>query len=660
MIDPRIEAPEGYCRFAGANKRGGPLVRAGKEITLYPNRSGSPSPPPSRHRSVEKVLSRCVSRLRLPDCVKLRRRVTASTMTAEDDKDREQLETAASTPTSQQAPKTTKDRSCPFCGQAFTSSSLGRHLDLYIKPKNPKPPDGVHDVGEIKRLRGGITRRQPKTSLKASTSNDNAVSSKEGTPSGAPAPGRPHTNFRSQYTNESPLASPVNARPGNSVRSRFNAPNWQATGVINNLPPRTSSRIDGAPPSGQAHRIQEMRRDKAGNKVQRPDHENDGMLKLQEAAEVGRTAELALREVLSSLEAAKKKTDPKLIFDDVDFFSMSFPGLCLAILPTPSTLHTPIPFPSGDSWSLSPPGQKQYEALHRLMQERTREIYQADPSRLTDSVIFRHNVHLQGAYEHWQCMPEQDRASAWSLETLRAYAKAAEGKSQLRQEVEASQHRVRHLEAEYERLSRCQLPREYLMHPPSTLPTPAAVLKELHIAKPGSGAAEMEYDVDTLLEKWRAAVKATRRRPQAPPATTSPTMYDPDRGCRDAPHITQDLIMNGSVWAVDGALPRDVGRSYRISDNEHVDYETPPNPGAIVDAEEGDRASSAGVDGETDADADGDADDDGRGGQVVLAAQRAQLQYPSTRGNEVNLNGKRSLAQGSTNSRQKWLKHTKN
>ena len=31
--------------------------------------------------------------------------------------------------------KAPKDRNCPFCNQAFTSSSLGRHLDLYIKPK---------------------------------------------------------------------------------------------------------------------------------------------------------------------------------------------------------------------------------------------------------------------------------------------------------------------------------------------------------------------------------------------------------------------------------------------------------------------------------------------------------------------------------------------
>lgn len=61
--------------------------------------------------------------------------------------------------------KAPKDKNCPFCGQAFTSSSLGRHLDLYIRPKNPKAPDGIHVVDEIRKLRGGITRRQAKGSI---------------------------------------------------------------------------------------------------------------------------------------------------------------------------------------------------------------------------------------------------------------------------------------------------------------------------------------------------------------------------------------------------------------------------------------------------------------------------------------------------------------
>ncbi|KAJ4321447.1 hypothetical protein N0V94_002880, partial [Neodidymelliopsis sp. IMI 364377] len=63
--------------------------------------------------------------------------------------------------------KAAKDKNCPFCGQAFTSSSLGRHLDLYIRSKNPKAADGIHLVDEIRKLRGGITRRQAKGSISA-------------------------------------------------------------------------------------------------------------------------------------------------------------------------------------------------------------------------------------------------------------------------------------------------------------------------------------------------------------------------------------------------------------------------------------------------------------------------------------------------------------
>lgn len=58
--------------------------------------------------------------------------------------------------------KARKDKTCPFCGQSFTSSSLGRHLDLFIRAKNPKAPDGKHNVEEIRKMRETITRRNMK------------------------------------------------------------------------------------------------------------------------------------------------------------------------------------------------------------------------------------------------------------------------------------------------------------------------------------------------------------------------------------------------------------------------------------------------------------------------------------------------------------------
>ena len=235
--------------------------------------------------------------------------------------------------------------------------------------------------------------------------------------------------------------------------------------MINDIPSKVPSRTNAATPTGQAQRVQDMRRDAAGSRVQRPDYESEGMWKLQEAAEVGRAAELALREVLASLEAASRKTESKQLFEDVDFLSQSFPGLCLAILPAPSTLFSPTPFATADSWTLSPPGQRQFEAINRRVIEQVASKRNGVLENFKDSLVFRHSAHVQGAWEHWQCMSESDKASAWQLELCRAYARATDTRHALHFELEAAQTRIRHLEADYDRLSRCQLPREYLMHP---------------------------------------------------------------------------------------------------------------------------------------------------------------------------------------------------
>lgn len=579
--------------------------------------------------------------------------LVANTMTDSDTK--EQLDTAASTPSSQRqdstGPKATKDRQCPFCDQPFTSSSLGRHLDLYIKPRNPKPPDGVHDVDEIRKLRGGITRRQPKSGSKGSTSKasgwreDGAGSAPNTVSRGS---SKPAPRLETMMTDGSSTTSPLNMHKDDVVQTSFNAPNWQATGVINNLPPRVPSRNDNAAtPTGQAQRIQEMRRDVTGKKIQRPDHDQEALLKLHEDAEVGRAAELALREVLGSLEAAHRRAQPLQLVEGVDFFALSFPGLCLALLPAPPTLFGTAPFPSHCSWSFDPPGQKQFESVNRNVSDRVQDIRQGDEERFPDSLVFRHSAHVQNAYEHWQLLSAPDRAYAWTLETLRGYTKVKEEKMQTAQELEAAQNRISHLETEYDRLSKCQLPREYLLHPPNTLPAPAAIVKELNNVQLRSGAADVQYDADALLNKWRTTVKATSRRP--PPLPSRGAIGDAYPLRRSEKVLEGDMIMNGAVLGVNGAMPRNVDAPFH--DPAYVDYETPPNPGAVVGAD---------TDHEGDEDAEGEADEDAIGDPGIYAGRgaltrtrRAVLsagQSPRANGT-LNANGKRTLAHGAASGR---------
>ena len=174
-------------------------------------------------------------------------------------------------------PSASKDRACPYCHTSFTSSSLGRHLDLFIKDKNPKPPDGVHDIEQIRRSRGNITRRQARTS--SSKREGSTSSSTKPTPSHdqrSPSTARHYTN--GDHSDRPPI-------------TMIHRAGWEATGVINDIPPTTR---DGR---------YDIRRDQPRRLPVKIDMAQ--RKKTLEERDRGRAAELALKEVLDSVKAAK-------------------------------------------------------------------------------------------------------------------------------------------------------------------------------------------------------------------------------------------------------------------------------------------------------------------------------------------------------------------
>lgn len=197
-----------------------------------------------------------------------------------------------------------KDKNCPFCNQAFTSSSLGRHLDLYIKEKNPKAADGIHDVDEIRKLRGGITRRQPRNS--ASRRED---STPAGTPGAqdrrSPAPESDKGGKASPTTTESGVADMFNHN-GNT-HFQINKASWEATGVMNNIPmTRNGASVqswDGGDERDGMRRPEGRNRAVSKQILAKTTFEQKQ--KMIEALDNAKAAELALRELLGSLRAAK-------------------------------------------------------------------------------------------------------------------------------------------------------------------------------------------------------------------------------------------------------------------------------------------------------------------------------------------------------------------
>lgn len=176
--------------------------------------------------------------------------------------------------------KAAKDKNCPFCGQAFTSSSLGRHLDLYIRPKNPKAEDGVHIAEEIRKIRGNITRRHAKGSSLKEKLRTPAADGKESL-----------TGDASPVIVQSPVehddSSLVSAKP----RQRFKDVSWQAAGT----PDGQSRRALGA-------KTPEVRRE-ASRQMQKV--ELDQRQKVTDDADTVKATEMALKELLKSVQEAK-------------------------------------------------------------------------------------------------------------------------------------------------------------------------------------------------------------------------------------------------------------------------------------------------------------------------------------------------------------------
>ncbi|KAH7070117.1 hypothetical protein FB567DRAFT_220491 [Paraphoma chrysanthemicola] len=396
--------------------------------------------------------------------------------------------------------KAAKDKNCPFCGQAFTSSSLGRHLDLYIRPKNPKAADGIHLVDEIRKLRGGITRRQAKGSVSLSKKDD----------SGSSTPVNKKQSVASEDSSTL-VHSPDDEDNDDDDELHIGKSRTHFQDVSWSHGKRQASRALGA-------RTPDMRRD-VSRQMQKADL--DQRVKTGEEAEIASATEMALRELLKSVREANTKASGSTLFD-FDPYTLNFPSLCLHVLPAPSTLFSPTPFPTADSWSITPPGQKQLDALNKqvrerlLAQQRQRQINQVYPagpqsnassaanSPLPTPPLFDPDpqklfCHIADAFNHWMHQSERTRQEYWQIEILRCYARADDRRREAEVQLENARREIDYLKANRWTSGATDIS-------PITIHLGTDTTKEL-------GKLGMDYrnwDYDRLIEKWRGVVRDSK------------------------------------------------------------------------------------------------------------------------------------------------------
>ncbi|KAK3998321.1 hypothetical protein QBC44DRAFT_314232 [Cladorrhinum sp. PSN332] len=496
-------------------------------------------------------------------------------------------ETAVQDPNTPKAPK---DRNCPFCGQAFTSSSLGRHLDLWIKDNNPRPPDGVHDVDAIRKLRGHITRRRPKASATRRTTSVSI-----GTPAGS---------IVSEDAEHSASNSPLLQQKGRkeleteiAKKYPFNTP-WEATGVINDLSPgqkdgdsaRGGEGDDQGEGAGFAlgslHRSMSRRMMK---------QQLNATQEYQDAIDTAKAAELALREVIGSWRAAKHQVDIDSMPFDFDPLSLDFPALTLQCLEPPPTLFASTQYPTASSWSISPPGATQLEALREHFQEEFQkwkitcaaattavvEDLSYPPSATTHKVDVRDEVrkaekkaekmekqvyeHIQATYNMWSGLPEEERGRVWALEMARGLGRSKKELHQMKRTQDILRQENAHLKIQIDQLSRLQQPREFKISPPSLIYIDEKLVNHMLAegvvekrSSVGLNLADRHADLNTVssaaIDRWKNVIVSSRSastlQAQRPLGTTS-TAHSPTTSTGEG--ATQSAAVVGQTPAT---LPR--------------------------------------------------------------------------------------------------------
>lgn len=424
-----------------------------------------------------------------------------------------------------------KDKECQYCHQHFTSSSLGRHLDQFISKKKP---DGIHDVDEIRRLRGGITRRTARGSRKDKDSNQrgDTVSSQA-----SPGPGT-HVDIIPSNISD------LNRLPPGGLHTRLNRLNWQATGVITD-PTTLDSPVAALPPTPALVSSPSGTKRSFSTYAQDANPSSNG--------ETTRALELALREVLDSLRAATKHASPKPTPFKFDVQSQTYPSLCLKVLPAPATLFQASPFSTPQSIPISPPGPDQLQPLRQKLTQtidywkwQALRLAQPTTSNIAEEAEFLTRTaaqwtestlsHLDACYQNWMVHPLEVRNLLWQVELLRSYNTEQQKVVELEEKLESLQQEANQLQQQVEYLSRCQWPREMALWPPERRafgPSMREELRLINLSKvPGAeGTDEVasladnvntrgdKWDFDKLVNKWKTHIREdkTRRIPQSQP-----------------------------------------------------------------------------------------------------------------------------------------------
>jgi len=190
---------------------------------------------------------------------------------------------------------------------------------------------------------------------------------------------------------------------------------------------------------------------------------------------------------------------------DFDFYSQTFPALCLQLLPSPRTLFSLQPFASPESWPLTPPGEEQLNLLRDVIVNHA-TAKNLDPR--ADDEVKRANHHLDIAYRNYMESDDSEKKRSYHLETLRALAKSQRRIDEKTAELKLLRQRADFYRMQYDRAIKRLNPCEaYLLAASNPMPLSSDEQTQLDIMTPEARS----WNYDQLISKWRVKLRESKK-----------------------------------------------------------------------------------------------------------------------------------------------------
>ena len=224
------------------------------------------------------------------------------------------------------------------------------------------------------------------------------------------------------------------------------------------------------------------------------------------------------------------RAHPPLPFE-FNFFSLSFPELCLQCLSAPHALLAGSAVPDRFSWSLEAPKQTYYDILREWLGSKLKDLQPRGKSHHFPNQAIQSNginghsqdsesmgemgekfyQHLTGVYETWRVLPEKQRQESWRTECAKAFAREQEKHKQTKRSLELAEQEIQHLRSQLAHKNPYDHSTEYTNFAISSLPLTRETTKNI----PDLPSYE------ALLSRWRTRL-AHQRSVQTPLPPPSP------------------------------------------------------------------------------------------------------------------------------------------